>query len=430
MFGFASACALDAGASALATVAREVSESIKDVPAGTVVVAAPTVSDVPGARTDDLSIRVAGLVAGRLAAQGKRTKPHERTLPLAAARAAVKDGASLLFLTPTIDKGRLAVAADLYTVPKNSWDRLRMPALAPGAHGFGSSLIDAEVRAFLPPIVLEQAAITRFKIDDPDVMAVACGDGNGDGALEVALVSRNKVTVGRFGQGQFRPMATAPWPELAPRLPVPLRDPIATASFDEDRLLVGTTDRGGVSVGIELRAASRLRGLPVNGVGVVACATPVPAAGALEGAGPCSPVGPGIRFAVPVPRFDGISAARVVARDGAVSQVFAVREPQGKIRIRFGTTDADVRIVSGGPELAVYDFDLDGAVDLATSADIGSAGGEDAISITSFARGVEPRLRRRIPVPSPVRALAACPPEVKGSPGLVAVVGSEVWLVR
>jgi hypothetical protein len=47
-------------------------------------------------------------------------------------------------------------------------------------------------------------------------MAVACGDGNGDGGLEIALVSRAKVTVGRFKAGQFLVEATAPWPSLRP----------------------------------------------------------------------------------------------------------------------------------------------------------------------------------------------------------------------
>ena len=38
--------------------------------------------------------------------------------------------------------------------------------------------------------------------------------------------------------------------------------------------------------------------------------------------------------------------------------------------------------------------------------------------------------RLRFPAKEPVRALGVCPPEEKGVPGFVAVVGNEVWLVR
>ncbi len=416
-----------AQASAMAVVARDVAESIKEVPAGTWVVAGAAASDVPGLRADDLAIRVAGLIAGRI---GKNAKPHDRTLPIGAARGHAKEASALLYVTVALDKGRLAASGDLYAVPKNAWDRLRVTAIAPKAHGYGSAAIDAEVRTFLPAIMLEQAAITKFKIDDADVLAAACGDGNGDGGLEIALVSRSKVTVGRFVQGRMKIEATAAWSSLAPRLAVPMRDPIATAAFEDDRLLLGNTDRGGVSAGLDLAAISRLRGLPINAVGIsgTPCVTPVPAASALEGAGSCSPVGAAGKFPVPLPRFDGIAAAVVTGRDGNEIQVVAAREPQGRVRVRFGPTEADTKTVDGGGEMAVYDFDLDGVPELAVSTDTSAT--EDAITIVSLARGAEPRLRRRIPTTAPVRALAACPPEARGAPGLLAIVGAEAWLVR
>ena len=40
------------------------------------------------------------------------------------------------------------------------------------------------------------------------------------------------------------------------------------------------------------------------------------------------------------------------------------------------------------------------------------------------------RPRLHIPAPAGVRALGVCPAEARGEPALVAVVGSEVWVIR
>lgn len=420
--------AATAQASALERVARELAQVVGDVPQGTHVVSAPLVSDVPSAKGDELAVRLATLVAGRV---GKGATPVDRAALLPVARGQAKDSAALLFIAPSLEKGQLRATIDLYVVPKNGWDRIRTPVPAPRAHGFATVSIDAEVRAFLPPVLLEQAAILKTRIEDPDVIAAACGDIDGDGGLEVALVSRARVSLGRFVQGRFQVQRTAAWSALAPRLAVPLREPIGTAAFvEDDRLLVGTTDRGGVALDRDLAPVSKLRGLPIPGVEVEACSGVLPEVSALEGASTCSPLGKATtdRVSFAIPRFDAASVAIVVGRDGKESTVTAAREPGvPRVRVRFGEGQGDVRILEGGAELSVFDFDLDGVADIALSSD---SAVEDAINIYSLERAGEPRLRRRIPAPAPVRALAACPPEARGAPGLVAVVGSEVWLVR
>jgi hypothetical protein len=55
--------------------------------------------------------------------------------------------------------------------------------------------------------------------------------------------------------------------------------------------------------------------------------------------------------------------------------------------------------------------------------------GPDAITISTW-RDEGLVSRARIPTPSPVQALAVCPPEDAGTRALVAVVAGEVWLVR
>lgn len=414
--------AKDARASALDKIARELAQAVGDVPQGATVVAAPLVSDMPATKGDELAARLAALFAGRV---GKGAKPSERVAPLAVARTQAKDSAALLFVTPVLEKGQLRATVDVYPVPHNGWDRIRTPVPAPRAHGYATSAIDAEVRAFLPPILLEQAQIVKARIDDADVLAAACGDVDGDGGLEIALVSRAKVTLGRFSRGRFVAQKSASWSALAPRVPVPLREPLGTATFvEEDRLLVGTTDRGGVALDRELSPVAKLRGLPLAAA-TEACASLVPEASALEGATTCSTLGDasGAKLALPVPRFDAISAPVVVGRDGKESVVVAAREPGGRVRVSVGGV---ARVVDGGAELVVADLDLDGTPELAVSSD----SGEEAISVLSLERATEPKLRRRIVTGAPVRALAACPAEAKGVPALVAVVGTEVWLVR
>lgn len=402
-------------------------QAVGEVPNGTHVVSAPLATDLPTPRGDELAVRLAALLAGRI---GKGARPFERAVPLAVARGQTKDNSALLFLSPSLEKGQLRVTVDLYLVPQNGWDRIRTPVTAPRAHGFATQTIDAEVRAFFPPIALETAAITKAKLDDPEVLAAACGDIDGDGGLEVALVSRATVTLGRFSRGRFVVERTTPWSALSPRVPTPLREPIATAAFiEEDRLLVGISDRGGVAVDHELSPVSRLRGMPLDTVGLETCAMHVPDASALEGAGSCSTLtsSGSPASSLPAPRFDAAALATSGARSGAESMVAAARDPGGKVHVKFGEGQGEVRTFDGGAELAVYDLDLDGTPELALSND---GSGDDAVTIVSLERGNDGRVRRRIPTPSPVRALAACPPEQRASPGLIAVVGSEIWLVR
>ena len=87
----------------------------------------------------------------------------------------------------------------------------------------------------------------------------------------------------------------------------------------------------------------------------------------------------------------------------------------------------EVSIEQAGAQLALADLDLDGVPEVIFSGDFAE---NDALMIWSW-RPVGGLVQRmRFTTKEPIRALAACPPEVKGVPALVAVVGPEVWLVR
>ncbi len=265
------------GAAALASIAGQAAKAIASGTVGgtsspaTLVVAAPLASDVQAPRGDELAARVAQLVAG---AMGGATHASAQPASLAQARVlAGKGGARLVFAQPAIAKGVLRVTFDAYPAASNGWDRIRNPEPPPSAHAFAEAPIDAEVRAFLASIPLEHASVHRAKHDEGDVLAAACGDLDGDGGMELVLVSRTRVASGHVNGGRFVPVKTAAWRALASRAPVPLREPLGGASIvrqaedeerrgrgDGTRLLVGTTDRGGVALDASLSSSSARSG--------------------------------------------------------------------------------------------------------------------------------------------------------------------------
>ncbi len=270
----------------------------------------------------------------------------------------------------------------------------------------------------------------RAKHDEGEVLAVACGDLDGDGGMELALVSRARVSIGKVVNGKFVPRKSAAWSQLASRAPVPMREPIGGAAVVSDgeraRLLVGTTDRGGVALDASLSLVGSLRGVPIA-ASEDACATPNAATSAFEGDPvACASDGGGgaVRFASPAARCDAVAAFDVVRPDGSVRSAAIAREPGGRLDVRFG--EATRTIEGVGAQLALADLDQDGVPEIAASA----AAGEDAIVVRTWDGESEPRERLRFPAPGGVRALCICPPEERGTPALVAVVGNEVWIVR
>lgn len=403
-------------------------------PGASVVVAAPLASDDPAPRGEELALRVAALIAGRL---GTGARAEAQTAQLATARALAGRAGALVYVQTAIAKGDLRATVDVYPSIGNAWDRIRNPMPSPASHGFATAKIDAEVRTYLTPLLLEQASVERARHDEGDVLAAACGDVDGDGGNELVLVSPARVALGRIRGGRFVPERTAGWDGLGPASAVPMRDPLGAAAVAPGAIAVGSTDRGGVRLHADLSMDAPLLGLPVWGGDGVVCLMPEASAGAFDGA----PVECSLRreprpaMAVPAPRFDAFSAMVVADATGVAHTIVVVREPSGRLRLKSGDA-LGVPDGAFGAQLAVGDLDQDGVPDVATSMDLpvaGAAAGkpDDAIDIATWTPG-EPELRGRVHLAAPggVRALAMCPPEEHGEPTLIAVVGGEVWLVR
>jgi hypothetical protein len=383
------------------------------------------VSDQPAPRAEELALRVGALLAGKL---GGRARAYPQTVRLATARAIAGRAAALVFVQPTIANGELRLTVDVYATSPNAWDRIRNPLPAPASHAFAAASLDAEVRAYLTPLLLEQARVDRARHAEGEVLAAACGDVDGDGGEEIVLVSRSRVALGRVRGGAFVAEKTAAWSALALRAPVPARTPLAGAAMMEGAIDVGLTDRGSVALAGDLGTPHAIAGVPVWGGAGVVCLVPQPAAGAFDGAPIDCAIArdPKPAMAVPAPRFDAFAAATVADGHGGALDVVAVREPSGRLRVRRGE---DVVVPDGGfgAQLAVGDLDQDGSPEVIGTAD----GGDEAITVFSLDPGsADLRPRLRLPVPEPVRALAVCPPEEHGEPTLVAVLSGDLWLIR
>ena len=198
-------------AGALETVAQNATQSLGTkvgspltASAASVVVAAPLLSDDAAPKGDELALRVAALVAGRI---GAGARAHPQTAQLGTARAVAGRASALVYVQTAIAKGDLRTTIDVYPSIANAWDRIRNPLAAPSSHAFASAKIDAEVRSFLTPLLLEQASVDRARHDEGDVLAAACGDVDGDGGNELVLVSRSRVALGRIRARPLRPGA-------------------------------------------------------------------------------------------------------------------------------------------------------------------------------------------------------------------------------
>ncbi len=407
------------------------------MPGAALVVAGPLESDDPAPKGEELALRVATGVAARIGA-GARAHPY--TAQLATARALAGRASALVYVRTALARGTVRVTLDVYASMANAWDRIRNPLPSPASHAVASAPIDAGIRGFLSPLLLEQASVERARHDEGEVLSAACGDTDGDGESELVLVSMTRVALGHVRAGRFVAERTAAWSALAPEAPVPMREPIAEVVAATGVVAVGTTDHGGFRLTPALAVDAPLIGLPVWGGEDVVCLRPEPSAGAFDGAPvECSLRGEARpKMAVPAPRFDAFGAALIADALGNARAVVAVREPSGRLRIKSGEA---LGMADGtfGAQLAVGDLDQDGVPEIATSTD--SLGGppaarpDDAIDVATWTPGSPPsgsdlRGRLHLAAPGGVRALAVCPPGDHGEPALVAVVGGEVWIVR
>lgn len=415
-------------APAAPAISRVVTQAVAPVAeraTGAVVVGAPLVSDTPAPRGAALVAKLVGLVAGTI---GPAAHAVGTPMPLDSARAEAASSPFLVYVQPEIAQGQLRLTVDAYPIARNVWDRARAGTPGAVAHGFGNARIDAEVRTFLAPVPLVAGKPVKLPLPSPEPVALACDDFDADGALELVLVTRRVLALGRVRDLAFAPVRQVAWSDLAPIAPVPWQQPLATLAVAPGQLDVGLTDRArSLRLDGTLREIASYDGMPVPTPQGVACAAKrvgsltAELRGCVEGdPAPASPA------AFP---FDAVAAASVVGTTGDVRQVWAVRSPtDGTVALRDDRGGRhDLQHV--GAQVALADVDLDGDPDLIASKDVLDAG-LDAVVIRSWRANGTLEKRAEVPVPDGVAAVAVCPPEGPGPRAIALATSRELWVLR
>jgi hypothetical protein len=428
-----------AASTAIGRVTEALARALAQASPRALVVSAPLTGDAAAPR----GVQLAGVLAAQVA--GRRgPSSHARTEPLLlpAARDAAHGDSVLVHLTPEIAGGKLRVAADVYPIPRNVWARIRNPAPGPIAHAFVEASIDAELRTYLAPVPLVTATTERAKNFESDVVALACGDVDQDGALEIVAVSRRRVSLLRLRAGRVQILNSRSWPDLSPVAPAPLREPIGFASIVSPPgappfVDVGLTDRAkSVRLDGALATVSSFLGVAVPDGPSTAC-TRLPFLVVTGPVGPCRPGDPSPLMSSVGGQYDAFASTRLISARGEPYVVWAGRERGGlEARDDAGHKTA---LEGMGAQLAVGDIDQDGEPEILASLDTLSPL-DDAVVVRSWSRamsipmgaGPSARLREvlRIPAPAGVHAIAVCPPDGPGAAPFVVATADEIWVVR
>ncbi len=425
----APACA--AARSALDTTARTIAAGLGRVPDKTLVVSAALATDTPAPRAAALSAKLTELVAGRLGA-GVTFEPAPITLDEARPKAAARPG--FVWLEPKISGGRLRLSADAYPVPSTVWSRARSRRPGPIAHAFAQARIDAEVRSFLRPIPFVDPKVAKFDGADPDIVAMACGDLDGDGGSDLVTMTRQRILQVRLADGKVSRVREAQWSDLAAVAPVPLRQPLgfttiveASSSAEPSGYLdVSLSDRAqSVRLDPDFAVLRKLEGFAVPSGRATACTWiyDLLLGDKLTACGPrdAAPELPQIKH-----RSDALAADVLVARNGTHKALVALRRNNGLVVRGPG---GDMIIGRVGAQLAIGDVDQDGSADLVTTLDVLSRK-HDVVQLRTVLPSGTVKRRFTLPVPTGVDALAICPPDGPGRAPIVLASKSQLWVLR
>jgi len=412
----------------VARIATEIGAETKQA----VVCAATLRSDEPAPRGAELAGKLAMLLAGKLGSASARAEP----ISLAGAQAAARRKSWLVYVQAEIARGQLRVTADVFRATRNVWERAREPVPAPTAHVYAAGRIDGEVRSYLAPVPLVGARIDRATVEDKEIVALACGDVDEDGANEIVTLSRRRIAVGRARGGRFVTLRTAQLRDFSGIAPTPLREPLGGVAIVSSRrgpphLDVGISDRAlGVRLDGDLRLVGTIQGVPFATARGDACIRfhGSTLAATMSKCAESDPAFPAFGEGGPL---DAAAMATFVTRDGAVHTVDAARDPRtGGVTLHARGHTAS--LARAGAQVALADLDQDGAPEAITSLDVlpkPTHDTDDALVITTFESDGSLHEKTRTPVSTGVRAVAVCPPE-GGSAAVVIGTEGELWIVR
>jgi hypothetical protein len=302
------------------------------------------------------------------------------------------------------------------------------PKPAPRAHAFASRRLDPELKSFLPTVPLVARRIDKVLAPESQIVAIACGDVGADASLDLVVVGRRSIHLGRIRQGKFVTHAQARWSELSPVSPSPLREPIAVASvFDDGSVSVSSTDRAhALRLDAQAKAVERsaLRFFWPGG----GCSAPdgLALGAALE---PCAKTA-GVRETRRLPgAIDAMAGALVFEPRGGTRVIRAGRLANQDSVVVLDDNQRSVRIEDAGAQLAVGDLDGDGQPEILASSST-RVPKEDRITVRTWRERGDLLDRFALPVAEGVRAIAACPWQGDGMATIAVATRGKLWLIR
>jgi hypothetical protein len=430
--------------SATAQVTSRLASDLTMAAKEAVVFVAPVRSDEPAPRGGELAGKLASMLAGAL---GSGASARQETVPLATAQALAHGAKALVYVQVEIARGQLRATADAYRVTRNVWDRARQPVPAPIAHAFATARIDGEVRSYLAPVPLVASHIDRVTTEDRDLLALACGDVDDDGTIEIVTLGRRRATIGRAQAGRFVALKTAWMRDLSGIASSPLREPLGGVAIVAARgprpahIDLGVTDRArGSRLDGDLRLLGSITGVPFTTAAGDACVT-FQGSTLSAAIGKCAEADAAIDATDIEAPLDAAANATFVTADGAVHGIGATRDPRtSELKLRSGAET--VTVAHAGAQIAVADLDQDGSPEIISTLDVPAkpaneppgntrkVGDGDALVISTWQPGTALRERARTPVPSGIRAVAVCPPDGGGAAPVVIATSGELWIIR
>jgi hypothetical protein len=270
--------------------------------------------------------------------------------------------------------------------------------------------------------------IDKATTNEPTPVAIACGDVDADGALELLLVGRHRISLGRIRAGQFVASATRTWSELSPLSRAPLREPIASAWIVPGRHVdVGSSDRlETIRFSPALAPAGKLgRRLPWPGGG---CAHLV-GLNVQPVIEPCAAGDPKPALDRVERPADALAGNHVPSADGRGRLVRAERIFGESVVLLKDDAGRGARVDGVGAQLAVGDLDGDGQPELVSGANVLDPAA-DALVVHTWQHDGRVRERLRLAVTTGVRALAVCPPDSAGLSAVAVATSRAIWIVR
>jgi hypothetical protein len=150
---------------------------------------------------------------------------------------------AVLLLEPQLHGTSIQVNATLIGKRAGVWARLRGATHQVLAHAFASRPLDTELLSYLPSLPLVRPTVAMYPSPIAQINAIACGDIDADGALDVAISNRRDVAIGNLETNGFVPARIATLSSLSEVAPAPLREPLAALWINGLSLEASTTDR-------------------------------------------------------------------------------------------------------------------------------------------------------------------------------------------